>query len=488
MLLRTIRIVVKLAPRLLAYRRIRKMLVNDEKVPEQLLRSEGAKLAKALMDLGPTFIKLGQIWSVRSDLFPQEYLEELSKLQDEVPPAPYEEILKIIREEVNGHEIILEEKPIGSASLGQVHKGLFDGKEVAIKVNRPKVREILRKDIRIIRRLIPFLRLIFDEGFVENFKVVLEEFSRQVFEELDYTKEAFYMEKIRNEVGDYVKIPKVILATKRVLIMEYLPGYKITSKEALEKFDRRLLAKRVFRLYMTMLVEKEYFHADPHPGNLAIDDKGDLILYDYGIVGKLDDRTKRLLIRAYLAIRSLDAYLLLDVLEELGALDANANKKLLARGIELFLRSIAGEEVSYSEIEDFLKVANKVFYKFPLKLPSKLFYPLRTLIVLEGTCRLIDPSFNILQELEEFFEEKRFNLTLIVEGLRGRINSVLSRLRINYLEDSSVGVSEGSRSGKRVALVLSILSLASYLLLKDIYLSFLIIILALILLIFSIRS
>jgi len=296
------------------------------------------------------------------------------------------------------------------------------------------------------------------------------------------------MEKIRNEVGDYVKIPKVILATKRVLIMEYLPGYKITSKEALEKFDRRLLAKRVFRLYMTMLVEKEYFHADPHPGNLAIDDKGDLILYDYGIVGKLDDRTKRLLIRAYLAIRSLDAYLLLDILEELGALDANANKKLLARGIELFLRSIAGEEVSYSEIEDFLKVANKVFYKFPLKLPSKLFYSLRTLIVLEGTCRLIDPNFNILQELEEFFEEKRFNLALIVEGLRGRINSVLSRLRINYLEDSIVGVSEGSRSGKRVALVLSILSLASYLLLKDIYLSFLIIILALILLIFSIRS
>ncbi|MEM4138579.1 MAG: AarF/UbiB family protein, partial [Sulfolobaceae archaeon] len=322
MILRTLKIILKLGPRFLNYRRIRKMLINEEKVPEELLRSEGKKLAKALMELGPTFIKLGQIWSVRSDLFPQEYLEELSKLQDEVPPAPYEEILKIVREDVKGYDVKIDKEVIGSASLGQVHKGYFNGKEVAIKVNRPRVKEILEEDIRIIKRLIPFLKILFDEGFIENFRIILDEFSKGVFEELDYTKEAFYMEKIRNELGDSsVRVPKVLLATRRVLIMEYIPGYKITSKEAIEKFGRSYLARKVFRLYVKMLVENEYFHADPHPGNLAVDGAGNLILYDYGIVGKLDDRTKRLLIRAYLSIRNFDTYSLLQILEELGALD-----------------------------------------------------------------------------------------------------------------------------------------------------------------------
>ncbi|MEM1645847.1 MAG: AarF/UbiB family protein [Ignisphaera sp.] len=496
MILRTLKIILKLGPRFLNYRRIRKMLINEEKVPEELLRSEGKKLAKALMELGPTFIKLGQIWSVRSDLFPQEYLEELSKLQDEVPPAPYEEILKIVREDVKGYDVKIDKEVIGSASLGQVHKGYFNGKEVAIKVNRPRVKEILEEDIRIIKRLIPFLKILFDEGFIENFRIILDEFSKGVFEELDYTKEAFYMEKIRNELGDSsVRVPKVLLATRRVLIMEYIPGYKITSKEAIEKFGRSYLARKVFRLYVKMLVENEYFHADPHPGNLAVDGAGNLILYDYGIVGKLDDRTKRLLIRAYLSIRNFDTYSLLQILEELGALDPYADKRLLARGIELFLRGVSGEEVNYAEIEDFMRIANKVFYKFPLRLPSKLFYALRTLLVLEGTCRLIDPEFNILKELEEFFKERRFNIILLVERMRNTLDSLIARIKINYLDrgyyHSYALRREGSNQSNLIrggALITSIISLLVYLMTRDIYLSFIILVIAVLLSLLFTRS
>ncbi|MEM4138580.1 MAG: hypothetical protein QW250_03415, partial [Sulfolobaceae archaeon] len=164
-------------------------------------------------------------------------------------------------------------------------------------------------------------------------------------------------------------------------------------------------------------------------------------------------------------------------------------------GIELFLRGVSGEEVNYAEIEDFMRIANKVFYKFPLRLPSKLFYALRTLLVLEGTCRLIDPEFNILKELEEFFKERRFNIILLVERMRNTLDSLIARIKINYLDrgyyHSYALRREGSNQSNLIrggALITSIISLLVYLMTRDIYLSFIILVIAVLLSLLFTRS
>lgn len=482
---RTLKIVFKLAPRLWNYRRIRRKLLRDEKVNESLVRNEAKKFVKTLIDLGPTFVKLGQILSVRSDIFPQEYLEELGKLQDEVPPSPFNEILKIIREELGRDDILIEEKPIGSASLGQVHKGFFRGRDVAIKVNRPNVKEILETDIRILKRLIPLFKLILDKNLIENFKTVLEEFSIKVFEEIDYTKEAFYMKKIKEELEGYpIIIPNVLFYTKRVLIMEYIPGYKITSNEAKLIVNNKLLAQRVFRLYMTMLLKKNYFHADPHPGNLAVDNKGNLILYDYGMVDKIDDKTRRLLIRAYFAITSLNAEELVRTLDELGAIDPFANRRLLTKGIELFLREFAGYEVNYNEIMDFLNIANKVFYRFPLRLPSKLVYALRTLMVLEGTCRLIDPDFNLFESMRDYMKYESMNNEFLIIRIRTILDNFIN---IIFKRDNERAEMIKNENNKYIYIsyFLLIFSVIIYLISKDLILTLIIIIISIVI---AIRS
>jgi len=200
--------------------------------------------------------------------------------------------------------LILEEKAIAAASLGEVHLGRTpDGRIVAVKVNRPHVEEIIKTDLKLVKRLIPMLRLFLDSSFVESFKVIINQFSAKIFEEMDYTKEAFYMRVISEDLKDFrVRTPRPLLATKRVLVMEYLPGIKCTSPEAWKVVDRKSLAWRIFLVFITLVLDSQYFHADPHPGNIAVDGEGNIILYDFGMVGSLDPDTRRKLIRLYVSI------------------------------------------------------------------------------------------------------------------------------------------------------------------------------------------
>ncbi|MEM4001328.1 MAG: AarF/UbiB family protein, partial [Saccharolobus sp.] len=180
MIKRLLKVFFKLTPRVLAYRAFRNRILKEMPIDEKEIAEEAKKFVDTLIELGPTFIKFGQILSVRPDIMPEAYIKELARLQDDVPPAPFNQVSKIIEEELGDSVKILKE--LSSASLGQVYLGEYKGKIVAIKVNRPRIKEIVNEDIQVVKKLLPLLRFVFDESFTEIIKVFLEEFSRRIFE------------------------------------------------------------------------------------------------------------------------------------------------------------------------------------------------------------------------------------------------------------------------------------------------------------------
>ena len=439
-MLREIQVLFKLGPRLLKLRDFRQRELEGKPVDEKEMEKEARKLLDTFISLGPAFIKLGQILSVHSDILPEPYLKELSKLQDEVPPAPWKEVEKIIKEDLKEkyEEYEIDPEPISSASIGQVYlaKEKKTGRIVVFKVNRPKIREIAERDIKVIKTLLPLIRHLVDESFYESLSVIISDFSKRIFEEMDFTKEASYMKKLKEELEEFpdVRVPELYYYTQRVLIMEYLKGHKVTSEEAKKIVPPSYLAYRVFKVFMLLFLTKEYFHADPHPGNIAVDERGNLILYDFGMIGRMDKETRNRLLRAYAAFLRFDAVGIVKALEELGAVQPEADRELLAKGIELFLKNFEGITAETLEIETFIKAANEVFYRFPLKIPEKLAIYIRMSAVLGGTCTQIDPNFNFFVNLRQIIEEEGLQWSAMFDDIRDTIQSAIKKFRLSLLE------------------------------------------------------
>jgi len=433
---RELQIILKLAPRILAYREFRKKILADEKLDQMEMEEEAKKLTDAIISLGPTFIKFGQVLSVRPDIMPEPYIRQLSRLQDEVPPASFEEVREILEKDLGTQFKVLDKVPISSASLGQVYLGESkEGKKVAIKVVRPNVDKVVSNDIKIMKRLLPLLRFVLDKTFVDLMKTFVDEFSTRIFDEMDYNKEANNLRNIKEALKEYpgVKVPSLIKSTKHILVMEYVPSEKVTSTEVLSKYDRRSLSYKVFKVFMNLLLNNDYFHADPHPGNVGVNEEGELVIYDFGMVGRVDAKTRNILVRAYYALTSFDADTLVSVMDDLGAIDPYADREILAQGIDLFMQNLQGIEVDQMEVEDFLDISNQVFYKFPLRLPYKLVLPLRMISVLEGTCRNIYPDFNFLEFSERLLDEEGYKTKVILEQGREVLQNIRKKIMDSLL-------------------------------------------------------
>jgi predicted unusual protein kinase regulating ubiquinone biosynthesis (AarF/ABC1/UbiB family) len=290
------------------------------------------------------------------------------------------------------------------------------------------------------------------------------------------------MRKIKEELNfPDVKIPQPIYATKRVLIMEYVKSYKVTSEEAKKIIPPETLSYKVFRTFMVMLLEKEYFHADPHPGNIGVDDEGNIVLYDFGMVGKMDKDTRNKLVRAYVALTRLDGIELVKVLDELGAIQPEADRELLAKGIEIFLKTFEGVTPETLEVEDFISAANEVFYRFPLRLPQKLVLYIRTTSTLGGTCVTIYPEFNFFSNLVKLIEDEDLVIPALIDQFKDTVSSYVRKFRTSLLEKPVIErKATQSRSEYYISVVVAVLSILSYLLTKDLVLSLLLVILALI--------
>ncbi len=476
---RELQIIFKLAPRVLAYREFRRKIMSDEKVDQREMEEEARKLVDAIIELGPTFIKFGQVLSVRPDIMPEAYTRELSRLQDEVPPAPFEEVEQTLKRDLGSDFEVIDKNPISSASLGQVYVGKAkDGRMVAIKVMRPHVEKIVSNDIKIMKRLLPLLRLVLDKAFVDLMKTFVDEFSARIFDEMDYNKEGSNLKRIKEFLKDYsgVKVPSLVKSTKNVLVMEYVPSLKVTSEEAISTRDRRNLSYRVFKLFMTMLLNNDFFHADPHPGNIGVEEDGKLVLYDFGMTGRIDSRTRTLLVRAYFALTSFDAEALVAVLDELGAIDPYADREVLSQGIDIFMQNLQGIDVDRMEVEDFLDISNQVFYRFPLRLPYKLVLPLRMISVLEGTCRGIYPDFNFLEFSERLLDEEGYKTKVFLEQGREVIQNVRKKIIDTLLgrKRKPIPMKIEKKNGRYIPQLVVLLSIVLYIFTKDYVLSILV--------------
>src|SRR5487761_1863135 len=418
---RLIGVIWKLAPIALRYRSDRNEIKRAEGklVHPEKYQKHAVKAVNAFIDLGPAFIKLGQLLSVRPDILPQPYIDQFARLQDEVPPAPFDEIKPVIEEEVGSIDKTFDAfdpMAVTGASLGQVYRAKYNGKEVVVKVNRPKVRERMAIEIKVLHRLVPFVGRFIDESLRFSMRSVIDQFSDTIKEEMD----------LKNDKT--VIIPDIFseISTEKVLVLQYIGGIKVNDTKELDKahLDRRKLARRVARLFFKMLLSHDIFHADPHPGNISIAADGKIVLYDFGMASTLDEETRVNLVRFYTALVDNNPQRIVEAMLELGILQPQANRYVITRGVELALADIRGKKVEESEVSALMEVANRTIYQFPFKLPKNLVLYMRMLSILEGVCLTLDPEFRFIKILGRLLDEEG----LVEEAYNAELKEQIKRL------------------------------------------------------------
>src|SRR5579872_4052856 len=434
----------KLAPIAIRYRRDRREIRRAEGrlVHPEAYRRHAKRAVNTFIELGPAYIKLGQLLSVRPDVLPQPYIDEFSKLQDEIPPAPFVEVEPIIEKELGKpiSEIFdsFDEAAVTGASLGQVYRATYKGDQVALKVNRPGIREKMKVDIAVLYRVVPLIGRFIDPSLKVTAQSVVEQFSDTIKEEMDYRREAQNLHAIKKNLKAEkdVLIPRIYpeLSTESVLVLEYIAGIKINDLKDLDAagVDRKKLARRVAKIFFTMLLSQDPFHADPHPGNISIKVETTpegkkltkIVLYDFGMTGSLDPETRLKLVRFYSALVDLNATRVVDMMVALGLLQPDTNRYVIKRGVELALADMHGQKVEETEVKALLEIANRTIYQFPFRLPKNLVLYMRMLSILEGVCLALDPKFRFVQILGNLLEEEG----LVEEAYREELKDLTKRM------------------------------------------------------------
>ncbi len=373
-------------------------------------------LRLALEELGPMFIKLGQILSTRADLLPPDYQAELAKLQDNVPPVPPERILATLADEfgqpVAAHFAAFDPMPLAAASIGQAHAAtLHDGTEVVVKVRRPGVVEQVEEDLVILQNLATAASR--RSEFAERYDLIglAQEFAQTLRTELDYIREGRSTERFAaNFVGDAaaVHVPRVFweTSTAQVLTLERIRGMKIDDLAAMDAagIGRTALAERATKVVLKMIFEDGFFHADPHPGNFFVEPDGRIGLIDFGMVGTVDARTQDQLTQVILAVMRADTGQLVDAMLELGFARGRVDRAALQRDLEHLLGSYTGRPLGEIAISPLLERVFAVLRSHQLKLPTNLALLLKTIIMTEGLGARLDPQFHLTTVLAPYAE------------------------------------------------------------------------------------
>jgi predicted unusual protein kinase regulating ubiquinone biosynthesis (AarF/ABC1/UbiB family) len=384
-------------------------------------RRRARKLRESLLDLGPAFIKFGQMLSTRPDVLPPAYVEELAALQDRVPPAPWDEAREVLEGEIGPVDEVFESferEPISGASIGQVYVARLatgDGAatDVAVKVLRPGVRPRVEADLRVIRTLLPFVTRLAPPGQRFTLENLADEYAATIRQEMDYAHEARRQELVRSNFAGTpdVCVPPVVaeLTTDRVIVSEYVEGTKISNVSTLRSMgiDTTSLARRLLEAYIEMIIEDGVFHADPHPGNLAVQPDGTLVFYDFGLTGTLSERRRDELFEFYVAVASEDIEGVLDAFEGMGALDPDADREFMRAGMELAFDNLRGGEVDVNEVRELVEGFQGTLREFPMRLPRDLALMVRASTILEGVCYTLDEDFDFIQVVTDYVREEQ---------------------------------------------------------------------------------
>lgn len=378
---------------------------------EPLSRAE--RLRMALEELGPTFIKMGQILSTRPDLLPVEFIHELAKLQDDVPPFANTQARKIIGTELGAplDEVFkdFEETPLASASLGQVHRArLSDGEEVVVKVQRPGIRKTIEVDMEIMLHLTTLMEKHLEGWDIYRPTRIVEEFARSLERELDYTLEAAHMERFAMQFTNdsTVYVPKIYreATTTRVLTMEFVDGIKATDIDRLVKegLDPREIARQGFGLIMKQVFVHGFFHADPHPGNVFILPNNVICFLDYGMMGRIDLQSRENFADLVISIVRRDEAKAADALVRLTISDEEPDHHLLERDVAEFMDRHFYRPLEELELGKLLYQLLEMVARHRLRIPPDLFLMIKALSTAEGLGRTLDPDFDATSQAAPF--------------------------------------------------------------------------------------
>ncbi|MDH5019460.1 ABC1 kinase family protein [Halobacterium rubrum] len=401
---------------------------GSRSVTTDVRRERAQILLESLLTLGPTFIKLGQLLSTRPDVLPPEYIEVLTELQDRVPPADWDEAKTVIEDELGPVDEVFDDfdrESISGASLGQVYTAEVDGEPVAVKIRRPGIEELVEADLRVIRWSIPIVVRFVGEGQAFSLGNLADEFSKTIREEMDYAREGRMLQEIRGNFADNsdIVIPRVYedYSDARVLTMQYIAGTKISNVSELEErdIDRSEVAETLERAYLQMIIEDGVFHADPHPGNLAVQDDGSIVFYDFGMSGRVDSFIQDKIVDFYIGVANQDIDGILDALIEMGTLSPEADRAVMADVMELAIQDARGEDIETYRVQQIIGKVEDTIYEFPLRLPPNLALVLRVATVVEGVCVTLDPDFDFITVATDYLTEQGYREESIRQFVQG---------------------------------------------------------------------
>ena len=393
--------------------------------------SRAVRVRMALEDLGPTFIKMGQILSTRPDLLPREFIQELPKLQDEVPSFSLSEIKEIIVKELHKpvEEVFshFDEQPLAAASIGQVHKAkTFDGQDVVVKVQRPGIQSTIQVDLEIMLHLAGLVEKHLEGWDIQRPSKIVEEFAQTLEKELDYSLEAAYMERFARqfEKEPSVHVPKVFheASTSRVLTMECITGIKVSDIERLDQegLDRSKIACHGFDLIMKQIFEHGFFHADPHPGNIFILPDNILCYIDFGMMGRIDLKTREDFADLILNIAQRNEVKTTDALLRLLISEDEPDYHSLAGDVADFMDQHCYRPLKEVELGKLLNQLLEMTAKHRLSITPNLFLMIKALSTVEGIGRALDSDFDVIEQAGPFVRQiqiNRFNPRRIARGM-----------------------------------------------------------------------
>ncbi len=378
--------------------------------------SRGERIKLAIEELGPTFIKLGQILSTRYDLIPEDISLELTSLQDDVYEVDLEDIKRIFKEEVGEDvEEVFEsftDQPMAAASIGQVHKAILKtGETVVVKVQRPGIKETIEQDLAILKNMATIIDDNFNDMGGMKATDVIKEFAYSIRRELDYVHEAHSAQKMKtNSIKNKgILIPKIYweMSTKRVLVMELIEGIKVNDIHSIEErnWDKEKIAELVATLFMEQVFLYGLFHGDPHPGNILIVDDEKISFIDFGIVGYIDNKMLDFIITTLRATSDKNVDKIIEKLSDIDALTIDTDEIGLRSDIFNIINyyfDLPMDKIDFGEgLNEFLAVLNK----HKLRVPSQLTLLMKSMVTLEGTLKKLDPHFNFLKISSQIMDQ-----------------------------------------------------------------------------------
>ena len=370
--------------------------------------SAGKHLRMALEELGPTFVKLGQILSIRQDILPDGVVKELKKLQDSVPPFSFSEVRTLIESEFQDSlEHIYQEfdpDPIAAASVSQVHRArLFSGMQVAVKVQRPEIEDTIDLDLDIMKSMAHFIDRHTKFGKLYDFNGMVEDFESTMKAELNFMEEGenadTFLRHFRQDEGITVPKAKWIYTTKRVLTMEYSDGLKISDLEALDRagLDRRKIGERIATSICNQILRDGFFHADPHPGNIQVmPDDGTVVFLDTGMVGRLDETSKEMISGFFVGVTTKDSGMVVRSLVDMDVTVDQKDMKNFEKGVDTIVAKYLTLPMDQIRIDDLIREVFQTVYVNHIKIPHEFTLLAKTLATLQGVLEKLAPELNAI--------------------------------------------------------------------------------------------